>query len=190
MAGVTTFDKHWAIGGVAGMQRINGEKDEIIFEALMEEIKKRVYKIYSESFLKVQVQKSEVIQDVGIEFVSPKFADDYSVFDSRKYFLEAQKWIGHVEQIKNKTFIAKLTDLTNTTTYEMGEFDFDEISPEDMELVKIGATFYWSLGRSNNNGQIEKKSILRFQRVKNWEEEDYDRVLDRAEEKMQKLEWK
>jgi hypothetical protein len=187
----TTLNKHWALNGVAGVQKIIRDKDDIILEALYESVKKRLKKINREDSLIDFSLKSEILQDDDDkDFESPKFSNDFSAFDSSKYFLQSQRWIGHVENINEDSFTAKLTDLSNPTTYEMGEFDFDEVSPEDKELLTIGAAFYWSLGRANSYGQIEKKSILRFQRVRTWTEDDYDRILDRAEEKFNKLIWK
>lgn len=187
----TTLNKHWASHGVTGAHKIFADKDDIILEALNEGVKKRLKKLDGLDLLGSKSLGSEMFEENNSkDFESPKFSFDFSAFDSNKYFLQSQRWIGHVEMINKDGFIARLNDLSNPTTYEMGEFDFDEISPEDKELVTVGAAFYWSLGRANNYGQIEKKSIIRFQRVRNWTEDDYNKVLDRAEEKFNKLIWK
>jgi len=161
------------------------EKD-IIVDVIKESVKKRLEKI-RENLTETKVFES-TISDFEGELESPKFSVP-SDNESYKYFVHTQRWIGHVEEIKHDGFIAKLTDLSDNTTYEMGEFDFDEVSPEDMPLLTVGATFYWSLGRANENGQIEKKALMRFQRVRPWTEKDYDRIVDRAEDKFKKLKW-
>lgn len=110
-----------------------------------------------------------------------------SLTDSKNYFTKAQRWIGHVHEIRENSFFAELKDLNDPTTYEVGEFEYDEISPEDRELISLGAAFYWSIGSSYKNGQIEKKSLIRFQRMKPWTEADYKKSLDRAEFFFEKL---
>src|SRR5450432_3570477 len=73
--------------------------------------------------------------------------------DSLNHFSKTQRWVGHISKIGKTDFEAKLEDLTNPGTYEIAEFDLEEISPEDRLLVQRGATFYWSIGYSHDNGQ-------------------------------------
>ena len=109
--------------------------------------------------------------------------------ESLSHFSKTQRWIGHVSKTGKTDFEAKLEDLTNPGTYEIGEFDMDEISPEDRPLVQRGATFYWSIGYSHDNGQISRKSLIRFQRILKWEEADMDSAADRARRLGQNLNW-
>jgi hypothetical protein len=110
-----------------------------------------------------------------------------NIFES--YFIKSQRWIGYVIKITGIQFWAKLIDLNNPDTYEIGEFYFEDISPGDMELFKLGATFYWSVGLARIQGQNEKKSLLRFQRVNLWNESDYDSSIDRADDLLKNLNW-
>jgi len=50
-------------------------------------------------------------------------------------------------------------------TFEMGRFDLREVSEEDRSLLVEGAVFYWSIGYSRINGQVQKQSNIRFQRL-------------------------
>jgi hypothetical protein len=122
------------------------------------------------------------------EFSTPIFFDKKPIYQKR-YFLKTQRWIGHVIEVTGKIFKAKLEDLNQPGTYEIGEFETNDISTEDYELFKIGSVFYWSVGLANYNGQIVKQSLLRFQRVNNWTETDYDNCSDRASDLMKNLNW-
>lgn len=44
----------------------------------------------------------------------------------------------------------------------------------------MGSVFYWSIGYKTVNGQLIKTSILRFQRILDWDEERFDKAADRA----------
>lgn len=190
MGTATTLEKHWSIDYLTtGVKKEMPVKEEIILHSINEEIKKRLLKINHLNTLNESLKNKELGESSANNFESPKFSPDFLIYDTRKYFLKSQKWIGHVVEIKQDCFIAKLTDVDNETTYEIGEFDYDEISPEDKEFLEIGGTFYWTLGSANTNGQIEKKSIIRFQRVNKWKIEDYDHVIDRANELMDNLKW-
>lgn len=105
------------------------------------------------------------------------------------FFEKTQKWIGHIVEINSNGFVAKLEDLSAHGTNEIGEFEMDDVSEEDKILVKLGSAFYWSVGYSNENGQVSKKSFVRFQRILNWDEPYFDRVMDRAESLSKKLKW-
>lgn len=98
------------------------------------------------------------------------------------YSTTLQKWQGYVKQVDydEGKFEAILNDMTEGGTNEIAEFDFNDVSPDDRKLIQDGAVFYWSIGYSNHNGQTKKESLLRFQRVVEWSEEDYDIASDRA----------
>jgi hypothetical protein len=105
------------------------------------------------------------------------------------YFKKTQNWIGYVEAINEQGFTAKLVDKSNSGTYEIAQFNFDEISKSDMELISKGAIFYWSVGFENKNGQIEKVSLIRFKRSIDFTENDIDNISDKASEYAKNLNW-
>lgn len=109
-----------------------------------------------------------------------KLVDASKPFQTNNYFLSLQKWKGFVTKLNEQTFEVRLEDSTSQGTYEIAEFENREVSPGDRELLQIGAAFYWSIGYSYNGNQIEKKSVIRFQRLNNWSEEEYDEAIDRG----------
>ncbi len=116
------------------------------------------------------------------DFNTPPYHISRSVEYLKNYSSNLQSWKGHVIEMKDSAFIAELEDLTNAGTKEIAEIEFSSVSPDDFSLVELGAVFYWNIGTKMNRGQISKESIIRFQRVIFWEEDDYDNATDRASE--------
>ena len=93
----------------------------------------------------------------------------------RRPYAERQKvrvagtWEGVVEAIRNDTFSARIVELENglpqTGTVQFTEFDIEDID-RDAELIKEGATFYWTIGRvTNGAGNVRIFSQVRFRRL-------------------------
>lgn len=81
-----------------------------------------------------------------------------------------QQWEGTVTELADVEFTAELRDLTDPTNYrEEAAFDLDEVSPDDRQLLALGAVFRWSIGyRTSAAGQRERVSHLRFVRIPGW----------------------
>jgi hypothetical protein len=179
----TAIEKSWALEIPSSINQKSDEED-ILLNSLESDI--RIFQRTTEEELdfnsKITTNRREDLSNNdGILFSAPIIPQSYLVTDSRNYFTKAQKWIGHVSEIGVQTFKANLKDLNTRSTDEVGEFDLTDISQEDKELLSIGAAFYWSVGLANQNGQIEKKSLIRFQRLKPWTFEDYEKALLNAE---------
>lgn len=146
----------------------------------------------SKSMLKVRdtfISLSEITEDEP-DFKFPTKYLDYSFASHYNYFSKTQKWIGNVIEIKGDEFTAKLIDQTNGGTNEIAEFSINDVSFDDRELLRLGSTFYFSIGyNSSSNGQISKSSVMRFQRLVKWEESNYDSALQAAEDAMNNLMW-
>ena len=109
------------------------------------------------------------------EIFPRQYIGDLSIND---YFSRTQRWLCHVDSFDEKTIYAKLTDLITPGTQETAEFDIDEVSQEDRPLIKVGAGFYWSVGLASENRQISKRSLIRFQRLIELTEDDYNEAMD------------
>lgn len=134
------------------------------------------------------VEKYAIEKIPSPDFSIPKFGG-FMVDHLKNYFFDAQKWYGQVISINENTFTAKLQDLSNATTDEVGEFEIKEIPDDDKELFKLGATFYWSVGYEMKNSQVSKRSFFRFQRLPNWNSIEIDNALDRANDLSSNLNW-
>lgn len=102
---------------------------------------------------------------------------------------KTQRWVGYIDTISGDEFSAKLEDLNDPGTYEVANFDIAEVSKSDKELLSIGAVFYWSVGYSNDNGQISKKSLIRFKRSVPFTIEEVDEVADWASKMVKRINW-
>jgi hypothetical protein len=105
------------------------------------------------------------------------------------FFSGTQRWLCHIESFDKKSIFAKLTDLITPGTQETAEFDIEEVSLEDRALIKIGAGFYWSVGLASEKGQISKKSLIRFQRLIELTEDDYNEAMDRYNSVHKNIQW-
>lgn len=106
------------------------------------------------------------------------------------YFKHTQNWVGHIIGINAKGFVARLEDLNNPGTFEVADFDLEEVSQEDQKLISEGSIFYWSVGFAvRSGGQVIKESLLRFQRLPPWNVEEFDRIADSSSKLRGRLKW-
>ncbi|MCY3968241.1 MAG: hypothetical protein OXF21_06735 [bacterium] len=109
---------------------------------------------------------------------------------AQPYFQALQKWQGTVSEVTGSTFTARLLDLTEPSDEEEAEFDLEEVSRGDLDLVAPGAVFYWSVGyRTEPSGERSRSSVLVFRRLPAWNEKDMQRAADRAEELKNHFGW-
>lgn len=103
--------------------------------------------------------------------------------ESTDFYKDTVSWIGHVESInlEAEEFVGILKDLDNPGPEEMAEFDFNEVTQDDKELLKVGAVFYYSIGFSYSKGQCKKDTVLKFKRNVNFTEEEIDNNLTRID---------
>jgi len=109
----------------------------------------------------------------------------------RNGFRSINKWEGIVSEIfeEEGSFSATLTDLNNGGPKEEVTLSFEEVSEEDMPLLKLGAIFYWNIGYEKLHGQVKKASIIRFKRLPEWTKKDWDQIMDKANELEKGIEW-
>jgi hypothetical protein len=86
-------------------------------------------------------------------------------------FEALQKWEGRVLDVTDSTFTAIVVDGMVSGVEEEVEFDLDEVTPGDLDLVVPGAVFYWSIGyRAEPSGERSRSSVLVFRRLPVWSE--------------------
>ena len=100
-----------------------------------------------------------------------------------------QQWEGTVTELAEEEFTAELRDLTDPANYrEEATFDLDEVSPDDLSLLALGAVFRWSIGyRTSAAGQRERVSQLRFVRIPGWRRSAVAEIKQRAAELQQRF---
>jgi hypothetical protein len=114
------------------------------------------------------------------EFKFPTLSNHYDIVQ-KKFSKKVQRWQGVVTKFDNSTFEARLKDLTNGGTDEIAILEINDISPEDKELLSVGAVFYWSAGYHMDNGQIYKRSDIRFQRLITLDSEEFESALNNVD---------
>lgn len=108
---------------------------------------------------------------------------------SRNFAKVIQSWLGYVVELSESTFVARLVDKMDSSTYEEATFSFDDISPGDTPLLVPGAVFYWSIGYATENGVRKKQSIIKFKRSVGLNVEEFDQIMDRATDLSDKIRW-
>jgi hypothetical protein len=104
--------------------------------------------------------------------------------------ISLQKWRGIVEEVNKEYFKAKLINLTDKGYDEYAEIYNDEITQEDIELIELGAIFYWSIGYSHSSsGQRTRFSEIRFKRLPAWDEKDIKIAGQNAKRISELIEW-
>lgn len=120
----------------------------------------------------------------------PNIDSIFDIANKNTYSKKVQSWKGVVSEVKENSFVARLEDLTNGGTDEMGEFDISEVTPDDLKLLKRGGIFYWSVGLYMEYGQSERKSSLRFQRLVHLDMEELDAIADNVKMKYENLKFR
>lgn len=91
-------------------------------------------------------------------------------------FKSLSKWEGHVIEVQEDSFLARIVDLNDETQDEEVEIEIDDISLDDRVLIQVGAIFNWHIGKENLNGTIKKSSIITFRRMPRWTKNDFKKA--------------
>lgn len=114
---------------------------------------------------------------------SPQFAPRYLKQLKGSYQL-LQLWEGRVTEISDDTFYAIISDKTNTELPdEIVSLDIEEITPSDLNLLTLGAIFYWSISYADLPGRGRKKeSKIRFRRLPGWTQKEINKAINTGAE--------
>jgi hypothetical protein len=90
-----------------------------------------------------------------------------------------QSWEGRVLDVLKDSFVAIVTDLTMPGVEEQVELDLEEVTPDDLPLVRPGAVFYWSIGyRDEPSRSRSRVSVIRFRRLPRWSEREVANIAE------------
>lgn len=102
----------------------------------------------------------------------------------RQQFIPLSRREGVVLELRGDEFDARLVDLNGEEEDLEGTFALDEVSPDDLPLLKSGAVFYWTIGYFDDRvGRRTRVSELRFRRLP----ADDSRLFDEAGRKADEL---
>lgn len=105
-------------------------------------------------------------------------------------FISLQKWEGTVIEINKEFFTARLVNLTCKAPDEEAEIGIEEISHEDVNLLKPGAIFYWNIGYNDKPSGRLRVSLIRFRRLPVWSEKEIITAKTKAKIIQNALDWK
>jgi hypothetical protein len=114
--------------------------------------------------VKQQVTVGRELLDVLVRPAPEKFTFGRESRDPKQF------WEGVVVARNDDTFTARVVDRTNPSNAdEIVEIGSDEVTADDWNLVRPGASFYWSIGFDRSAaGTITKYSDIRFRRLPGW----------------------
>jgi len=96
-----------------------------------------------------------------------------------------QMWEGYVTSVisSENRFTADLHDKAGLLQSYSAEISITEVNPEDIDLVKEGAVFYWTFGRVNEHkANSFNFDQIRFRRMPNWSRLRLDRIAKHADD--------
>lgn len=92
-----------------------------------------------------------------------------------------RRWTGVVEDVLDDLFIGRLTPSEDGAEDLVAEFTTDEVSEDDLPLLKPGAWFYVNVAKQSfADGRQSTISSLRFRRLSRWTEEELAIAEERA----------
>jgi hypothetical protein len=85
-----------------------------------------------------------------------------------------QEWEGHVQEVGEHVFSARLVDLTQDSKEETEETDLpiEDLGEADRRLLIPGATFRWIIGYRWANGEKERFTRVVIRRLPIWTEQE------------------
>lgn len=97
-------------------------------------------------------------------------------------FISKQKYGGVVLNISETSFFARLQNITENGNEEEAEFAIDELSEDDMPLLKEGAFFYWNIGYLIcHGGRKIGCHMINFRRIPVWSHREINAASTRIE---------
>ncbi|KPM30888.1 Hypothetical protein I595_2865 [Croceitalea dokdonensis DOKDO 023] len=168
----TTLSDHWA-----GNNELTRSEEKEVAKAtslFLRSVSDEIENFHEDQEDKESTFKSTKRNEHKISEIELKnYHSKFNILTARDYSISSQKWIGIIEEIFLDTFKAKLIDQSREGTFEIGEFDIEDVSPDDKDFLIQGGVFYWSVGYEMVNGQRKGQSILRFKRTASLETDNY-----------------
>ena len=97
-----------------------------------------------------------------------------------EFFRAIQKWEGYVLDVGTEVFRARLVRIVGEGPDQEAEIYIEEVDPDDRELLKPGAVFYWTLGYLDRPSGRRREAILRFRRLLHWTKAEKDATRQEA----------
>lgn len=100
-----------------------------------------------------------------------------------------RRWDGIVLSVGEETFRARLFDPETSRPEVEADIYVSDVAAQDRDLLRMNAVFYWHMGYRDPDGDRERVSKIRFQRLPPKTEADLARARTRAEERRKLHHW-
>jgi hypothetical protein len=108
----------------------------------------------------------------------------------QQFFLPDVSWEGVVLDVLEDSFTARLVDIDEPSQYEEAEILNTSVSDQsDLDLIKPGAIFFWSIGRRVEGRRSEQVSLIQFRRLPVWTETEIKKAKQETTEVLKELGW-
>ena len=101
---------------------------------------------------------------------------------AKEHFNAFQKWVGVILSVDRDVFTARLTPVVGEGSDQEAEIYLNEVVEEDHNLIQPGAVFYWSIGYLDRPSGRLRASVIRFQRLPAFTDEDIEAARAKASE--------
>ncbi len=110
---------------------------------------------------------------------------------NKDVFTELQSWEGYILEIRENSFVARISDLTSKKNPdEEVEIERDDIPESDLHLLAEGAIFYWYIGYlDQKSGTRLRASIIRLRRVPVWNRKEWRQAQIEADKLIKMFGW-
>lgn len=94
-----------------------------------------------------------------------------------------QIWEGTVISVnENKQHMSvKLVDRAGLIPAHTGDIDLEWVAPQDANLVKPGAVFYWTIYKETKRGTVKNSEEIQFRRLPNWTKKQVEQLYEDAD---------
>lgn len=91
-------------------------------------------------------------------------------------------WEGEVKSVnsQNEVMHVYLRSKVGHFPDHAAEISLEWVTPQDKDLVRPGAVFYWSLYKETRRGSIRNSQELRFRRLPNWSKSQIQRIREES----------
>jgi hypothetical protein len=98
-----------------------------------------------------------------------------------------EKWSAQIVDIDDEFFQAELVPEGADSPPLLADFSRDSVSPEDEDLVRVGAAFYVTVRTVEDRGRRARTSTLRFRRLGVWTSAEVELIEESGRERFRRV---
>jgi hypothetical protein len=103
-----------------------------------------------------------------------------------------QEWEGHVIEVGDKIFTARLIDITAGEHHDREEVELliDDLTDDDREILAPGRVFRWAIGYQRSRAGSKKRvSQIVFRRLPQWTERELAEAVEEGRQLSAVIKW-